>query len=339
MHTMRTTTFIVLLTAASAAFAHDPGLSSIVLRPEGTRLTATLRVNRVDLGLIGADHVDTLRSLAPAALEVSLDGHAVAPTGSDVTFEDGHALVRLDYPAAGARELSLRSHWMERLAFGHKQFVRLESAGGEVLAERLLGADAPQFEATLSVPSAPAGAPGFFRLGVEHILSGWDHLLFLATVLVVCGTLADALRTVSAFTLAHSLTLALATLGWVRLPASLVEPAIAGSIVIAAVLNLAGGVGVRERFGLTFAFGLVHGLGFAGALADLDVGTSLWSVLRSLLAFNGGVEAGQLAVASLLLPMLWSLARSPAYARVGARACSAAAALVGLVWFVERTVL
>jgi hypothetical protein len=339
VHTKRTTTFILLLAAAPAAFAHDPGMSSIVLRPDGSRLTATLRVNRADLRLIGADQADTLRSLAPAALVVSLDGHPVAPTGSDVTFEDGHALVRLDYPAAGARQLSLRSHWMERLTFGHKQFVRLEGAGGEALAERLLGADTPRFDATLSALHAPASTAGFFRLGVEHILYGWDHLLFLATVLVVCGTLADALRTVSAFTLAHSLTLALATLGWVRLPASLVEPAIAGSIVVAALLNLAGGVGVRERFGLTFAFGLVHGLGFAGALADLDVGTTLGSVLRSLLAFNGGVEVGQLAAASLLLPMLWSLARSPAYARVAARACSAAAALVGLVWLVERTVL
>src|SRR5262249_13759971 len=136
-----------------------------------------------------------------------------------------------------------------------------------------------------------------------------------------------------------SLTLAMATLGWVRLPASLVEPAIAGSIVIAAVLNLVGGVGVRERFGLTFAFGLVHGLGFAGALVDLDVGTTLWPVLRSLPAFKGGVGGGQLAVASRLLPMLWTLARSPAYGRLSARACSAVAALVGLVWFVERTVL
>jgi hypothetical protein len=334
---MRTPILILLLAAAPAAFAHDPGLSSIVLRAGGSRVSATVRVNRADLRLIGADRADALRISAPAALELSLDdGPPVAATASDVVFEDGHALVRLDYPAAGARRISIRSHWMERLAFGHKQFVRLEGAGGEVVAERLLGAGSSQFEATLSESPAPASGPAFFRLGVEHILAGWDHLLFLATVLVVCGTLADAFRTVSAFTLAHSLTLGLATLGWVRSPASLVEPAIAGSIVVAAGLNLAGGVGVRARFGLTFAFGLIHGLGFAGALADLEVGTSPSSVLRSLLAFNGGVEAGQLAVAAVALPLLWSLGRSPAYARVGVRACSMIAALVGLVWFVER---
>jgi hypothetical protein len=335
---MRTILASVIIAAASAAFAHDPGLSSIVLRPEGTRLTATVRINLADLRPIGADDVAALRALAPAALDLTLDGRRLEAVATEVTIEDGHALVRIGYPAAGTGRLQARSRWMERLAFGHKQFVRLEGPGGEVLAERLLGAAAPELDATLAGSASSAGS-GFFVLGVEHILTGWDHLLFLATVLVVCGTLAEALRTVSAFTLSHSLTLALATLGWVRLPASLVEPAIAGSIVAAAALNLVGGVGMRERFGLTFAFGLIHGLGFAGALADFDVGTNLWSVLRSLVAFNGGVEAGQLAVASLVLPMLWSLRRTAAHARAGVWACSVLAALLGLVWLVERTVL
>jgi len=334
---MRTFIISVILAAASAAFAHDPGLSSIVLRPDGGRLAATVRINLADLRLIDAGDGAALRALAPAALELSLDGRRLDAGATDVTIADGHALVRTEYPAAGAGRLVLRSRWMERLAFGHKQLVRLEAAGGGVVAERLLGADAPQLDATLA--GAPSTGRGFFALGVEHILTGWDHLLFLATMLVVCGTLGEALRTVSAFTLSHSLTLALATLGWVRLPASLVEPAIAGSIVAAAALNLVGGVGMRERFGLTFMFGLIHGLGLAGALADLDVGSSLWPVLRSLVAFNGGVEVGQLAVASLALPMLWSLGRTPKRARAGMRVCSAVAAVIGLAWLVERTVL
>lgn len=142
---------------------------------------------------------------------------------------------------------------------------------------------------------------------------------------------------VSAFTLAHSLTLALATLGGVRLPASLVEPAIAGSVVVAAMLNLVARGGAAERCGLTFTFGLVHGLGFAGALADLEVGTSLRQVLGAPVAFNGGVEAGQMAVAAFVLPLPWTLRRWPVYERAGLRACSLAAALLGCVWLVERT--
>ena len=106
-----TDTIIILLLAAAPAFAHDPGLSSIVLRTQGGRLTATVRVHRTDLRLIGADRAEALETLAPAALVVSLDGQPVAATATGVTFEDGHALVRLDYPAAGAHHLTLRSRW------------------------------------------------------------------------------------------------------------------------------------------------------------------------------------------------------------------------------------
>jgi hydrogenase/urease accessory protein HupE len=333
---MTSIALILLLAAAPAAFAHDPGLSGIVVEPDGAGLAVTVRVNRVDLRLAGRDDPQALRAMAPAALAVSLDGHAVAAGATDVRFEEAHAEARVLYPEANGQQLVLRSGWFEELAFGHKQLVRLVGDDGAVLAERLLGAGAPVFEAV--VHARGDGTHGFVRLGVEHILAGWDHLLFLLTVLVVCRGLADVVRAVSAFTVAHSCTLLLATLGWVRLPASIVEPAIAASILVTAVLNLVGGVRARERFALAFVFGLVHGLGFAGALADLgDAGG--WALWRSVVAFNVGVEAGQLAVAAAVLPLCWRLGRSPAYGGMALRGCSVAAAAMGLGWFVERTVL
>jgi len=333
---MTRTVLILLLAAAPAAFAHDPGLSGIVVRPDGAGLAVTVRVNRADLRLAGSDDPGRLRAMAPAALAASVDGHDLVAGETDVRFEDVHAEARVAYPEARGQRLVLRSGWFERLAFGHKQLVRLVGRDGAVVAERLLGADAPLFAA--DVHASEATSASFFRLGVEHILAGWDHLLFLATVLVVCTRLGDAIRAVSAFTVAHSLTLALATLGWIRLPAAVVEPVIAASIVVTACLNCLGGRGARERFVLTFGFGLVHGLGFASALADLG-GGGRWTMLRSVLAFNVGVEVGQMAVAASILPLLWRLGRSPAYAHAVVRGCSVAAALMGVGWFVERTVL
>jgi hypothetical protein len=333
---MTTLVLILLLAATPAAHAHDPGLSGIVMRTDGRGLAITVRVNRADLRLAGGDDPEALRAMAPAALGVSLDGRPLTPGDTEVRFEEAHAEARVLYPEARGTQLALRSGWFERLAFGHKQLAQLVGADGAVLAETLLGADAPVFETALGVSVGPAAA--FVRLGVTHILAGWDHLLFLATLLVVCTSPSEAIRAVSAFTVAHSLTLALAVVGWVRLPAALVEPAIAASIVVTACLNCLGVRGARERFGLTFGFGLVHGLGFAGALADLG-GMPGWPLLRSVLAFNVGVEVGQLAVAASLLPLVWRLGRSPAYARAAVLGCSGASMLLGAAWFVERTVL
>ncbi len=157
----------------------------------------------------------------------------------------------------------------------------------------------------------------YARLGIEHIFSGYDHLSFLLALLLVIPVgatgvsvrrgLGDVVRVVTAFTLAHSVTLLLAGLEVVRLPSRLVEPAIAASILFVAVENLLRTP--RHRFVLTFAFGLVHGFGFASILRE--VGLPPRGVLPSLLSFNLGVELGQLAVVALVAPMLTVL-RHPA---------------------------
>jgi hypothetical protein len=184
--------------------------------------------------------------------------------------------------------------------------------------------------------AAPSSLGGFVRLGMEHILSGLDHLLFLAALLLGSRGLRSLLIMITAFTAAHSLSLAAATLGWVHVSGDWVEPAIAASIVWVAVENLLAAQVSLRRHVLTFAFGLVHGLGFAEALTELHLNG--WPLARALLGFNLGVELGQALVVLLLAPALAWMARRVAGPRI-ARGLSVGIAGMGLVWLVQRVVL
>jgi hypothetical protein len=179
----------------------------------------------------------------------------------------------------------------------------------------------------------PSQAGQFLALGVQHIITGWDHLLFLAALLTGVRGAWRVLGIVTAFTAAHSATLALAVLKIVDIPSAIIEPAIAASIVWVALENLLAPGAAARRWMVALAFGLVHGLGFASALAEIRL--SGWPLASALLAFNAGVELGQAAVVLLLAPLFAWLARrsaAPAYAR----AISIALAIVGAAWFIER---
>ena len=147
----------------------------------------------------------------------------------------------------------------------------------------------------------------FFVLGFEHILIGYDHLLFLFALLVVCIKLRSLVLIVTAFTVAHSLTLALAYFKIVELPAAIVESAIALSIVFVAVENCLL-VHPKKRWLMTFLLGLIHGLGFAGVLRELAIPTS--NRILSLLTFNLGVEIGQILLVAAFFPLLFFLSNS-----------------------------
>jgi hypothetical protein len=206
---------------------------------------------------------------------------------------------------------------------------------------------------TIAVGGGAAQARAYFLEGVTHIWGGIDHLLFLVSLLLPAVlvrvrrgateawsaapnfgmSFADVAKIVTAFTLAHSITLALAALDVVSLPSGPVEAAIALSVVLAALNNLFPIVR-HGRWIAAFAFGLIHGFGFAGALAGLGLpGEGLaWS----LAAFNLGVEAGQLAIVAVFLPLAFALRDTLAYRRYVFGAGSVAIALVGAAWFVER---
>jgi hypothetical protein len=177
-------------------------------------------------------------------------------------------------------------------------------------------------------------ARSFLVLGVEHILTGYDHLLFLLSLLVAGVALRGLVRIITAFTVAHSITLSLAVLQVVALPAQWVEGAIALSITIVAVDNLRRhGQMPHGRWLLTFAFGLVHGLGFASVLQEFAIPRADLAV--SLLSFNLGVEVGQIGVVAGAFALLQIVARRRRQLVVR-RLVSAGAALAGVVWFVQR---
>jgi hypothetical protein len=146
--------------------------------------------------------------------------------------------------------------------------------------------------------------------------------------------LAPVAKTVTLFTLAHSVTLALAAAGWVRLSPSFVEPAIAATIMLAAFDNLRPLL-LRWRGAVTFGFGLVHGFGFAGVLGELQLPPAQFG--WALFQFNLGLELGQLAMVAAVVPLLFMLRHRAAYVPVVLRAGSVAALLMAALWLVERT--
>ncbi len=187
--------------------------------------------------------------------------------------------------------------------------------------------------------AAPVDFKSFIFLGLEHILTGYDHLLFLLSLLALGGGLRYLLKVVTAFTLAHSVTLALTTLGIIALPGRIIESGIALSIAYVAAENIFS----RNKFGLersrwiiTFIFGLLHGMGFAGLLGEMNLSTS--SLPVALVGFNLGVELGQLSVVIPTFLLLRWLERW----KIGPQlrwSASAFAIVAGLYWFVERAFL
>ncbi len=261
--------------------------------------------------------------------------------------------MRVTYPRPARGPLRFDALFLRRLTQPSAGVVLTVTGERAFLGQQVLRAEAPTLEVSLEpdaagAPASAAPAPSFrqfLALGVRHILTGYDHLLFLFALLVACRGWRAVLGVVTCFTVAHSITLALAGLDLVRIPARVVEPLIAVTIVAVGVENLyqaraaaAGGTRApsRSRYLLTFAFGLLHGFGFAMALRELGLGARGAPILRPLLGFNLGVEVGQLAVAAVALPALWQLRRLPVFARHGARALSVAIAGVGLVWLLQR---
>jgi hypothetical protein len=172
----------------------------------------------------------------------------------------------------------------------------------------------------------------FLRLGVVHIFTGYDHVAFLVGLLLAGGRLGRIVAIVTAFTAAHSVTLSLAALEVVRLPGPLVEATIALSIVYVAAEHLVGR-GHDRRVPASFVFGLVHGFGFATVLIGLGLPAA--GLVASLLAFNLGVELGQLAIVLAVVPLFRLLARTRADA-VATRSLAGALLVLGLLWLVER---
>jgi hypothetical protein len=354
-----------VLLLAGEARAHQVGLSRGVYVPRGAEVSAELTFARGELrGLVPEIDGDgdgalgdaelaaagpTLQAKVVSGFELLADGRpcAAAEARAMLVEEDGARVATRYTCPARPTALTLRVPLLPSLAFGHRhlgQFVLPGAPEGETLADVVLHRASP--EATVQLPAggeAPADAPSwpvaaYFRLGVEHILIGVDHLVFLLGLVIVGGRLRSLVAVVTAFTLGHSLSLALATLGvWSPGPA-IVEPAIALSIAYVGVENFfvedAAG-----RWRITLPFGFIHGFGFAGVLADLGLPPD--AVGLALLLFNLGVEAGQLLVLAVILGLLLAVGwrAAPGQRPPGARVLSAAIVAAGVFWFIERVFL
>jgi hydrogenase/urease accessory protein HupE len=358
---------------AGWAWAHDPGISTA----QGQLRAAVLEIAvgfapadaeqllppeaRVSGKWTQAEFVAAqplLAELAPQIFEVRAGGVELAPRETRVELAAGDALnFFLVFPRPPPGGITLRASQLGALPAGHRQFVIVVDERGATLAKKLLSAKDDAIEVAVAAPdgggvaggaggAGPASDPvetptfwGFLRLGVEHIWTGYDHLLFLFALLVVCRSFRAIVAIITCFTLAHSLTLALATLNVVNLPSRFVEAAIAASIVFVGLENLVRrGEEPKGRWALTFAFGLIHGFGFASVLRELGVGQGGQGLVMPLFTFNLGVEIGQVAVAAIVLPVVWRLRKNEKFLRRGVPALSAVVAAAGLYWLLERTV-
>jgi len=348
------------LGAQCAAQAHAPGLSTATLRVEPERLEATLVFSITDAGQLvdlpknreGQASKEALtaaaaelQAMAGQALEVKCDGQLVKPTEVRCAFDaSDNATVSLSFPARQCSRLAVTSSWLGRLPPGHRQFFSLQNPRGEVLAERLLSAGSNSVTVQLDAaepksagpPPRTNSFPDFLLLGVRHIWTGYDHLLFLFGLLLVTRNFVSALKIITCFTVAHSLTLAVATLSRVQLPGRIVEPLIAASIVYVGVENCLRGDDPKGRWLLAFGFGLIHGFGFASVLRELGVGANGGGIAVPLLSFNLGVELGQIAIAAVALPVIWKLQTWPGFVRRWVPALSVMVAVIGGYWFVVR---
>jgi hypothetical protein len=255
--------------------------------------------------------------------------------------DGAYAVLRFtaDCGAATPKELELEYTLFADLDPTHRGLLRAR-LGPDTLSG-VLGPDQPRFIVRAGERSRAAQFVDYGREGMWHIWIGFDHILFLVSLLLP-SVLAvprfrpafwDVFKVVTAFTIAHSITLALAALSVVTLPSRLVESAIAASVVLAALNNL-WPVVQRGRWLVAFTFGLLHGFGFASVLADLGLPQD--SLLLALVGFNLGVEAGQLAIVVLFLPLAYALRQTWLYRRLVLLGGSAAIALVAALWLVER---
>jgi hydrogenase/urease accessory protein HupE len=287
------------------------------------------------------------RTLA-GALQLRADGRLLAPAlgALDVRTGGDGAVTRVvqtvTFPgAAGVRELRMKASVFADVDPRARSIVRVHWRGHTRAFVRAGAGEIAVTEADLD-PSTLSVAWEFLRWGVHHIFVGYDHIAFLIALLLATASLRELIKIVTAFTLAHSVTLCLAGLGLLRIPTRISEALIAASIVYVAVENLrAAGNPPRHRALLAFSFGLVHGLGFATELRArlLELGGQL---LVPVVSFNVGVEIGQVAIVALVFPALSRLRSAPAEhaRRLRQRRLmkmgSVPILLLGLFWLVDR---
>lgn len=374
----------LMLLAAGAAQAHKPSDSYLSVSVQGIQISGQWDIALRDLdfaigldangdgditwGELRARH-DDIAAYAQARLLLQAQGQPcelrIGAQLVDEHTDGAYSVLPLQWACPTAAGGDVRSLVLEYRLFAdldpqHRGLLKLSAAGSTRTA--VFGPAAARQEFELGQTSGWRQFVDYAREGVWHIWIGFDHILFLLSLLLpavlvwrpsagprhgpawgraadwqpvpgAAQALWDVLRVVTAFTLAHSITLTLAALGVVSLPSRAVEATIAASVVVAALNNVFP-LFTGRRWTVAFGFGLVHGFGFASVLADL--GLPQGALVLALVGFNVGVEAGQLAIVAAFLPVAYALRRTVLY-RQGVRIAGSLliAALAG-VWFAER---
>ena len=364
----RTLLSLVLILWGTLAHGHKPSDSYLSLRIEGGSAQGQWDIALRDLDYaIGLDEngdgaltwgevrgrQDAINAYTLARLHIAADGKGCSLQPRDLLVDehtDGrYAVIRFGaFCPSSPQLLAVAYELFFDLDPQHRGLLRLEH--GERTDTAVFAPEARRFELVWSAPRQPwRELLTFAHEGVWHIWIGYDHILFLLSLLLPAAlvreagewraalgfrrTLWDVFKIVTAFTLAHSITLSLAAMKLVELPSRWVESAIAASVAVAAINNLYP-VLVRRRASLAFAFGLVHGLGFAAVLLDLGLPNHLR--LLGLVGFNLGVEAGQLAIVGVILPLAYGLSRSRLYSPLMLKFGSACIAGIAFLWLAER---
>jgi hydrogenase/urease accessory protein HupE len=340
---------VVLLMTTTAA-AHPVPFSYVDARVHGPAIECELVAHVFDLGhdlgiepserlldpALAAEQSKAIVALLSPRLSVAADGRVLTPAWSDPEVIADRQSLRLRvryHPDATPGVVSVTASLFPYDP-AHQTFLNVYEGGR--LTQAVLGGRDTRFDYYAGTATGVlAVIRRFIPSGIHHILIGPDHLLFLVGLLLVGGSVRRLALIVTAFTVAHSATLTLAALDVVSPPARLVEPAIALSVIYIGVDNLLVGRGRDMRAWIAFAFGFIHGFGFAGVLREMDLPPR--ALGWSLFSFNVGVEIGQLLVVAVVASALGALrSRSAAAGRLITVAGSAVVMAAGAFWFVQR---
>ncbi len=357
---------LILLLCQVGAWAHKASDSYLVVQANGATLTAQWDIALRDIDFaLGLDRdgnaeitwgelrarQDDLSAWALSRLEIARGGACPLKVSSlqvDEHTDGGYAVLHINGDCPGATgELALQYRLLFDLDNLHRGLLRLTIDG--TTHTTVLSPTSGVLHLSAAQASRWAQFTQYLVEGVWHIWIGFDHILFLLSLLLPAvlvvqmrqwqgvqrfGVAArEVLWVVSSFTAAHSITLSLAALGLISLPSRLVESAIALSVVLAAANNLWPLVAHR-RWLMAFGFGLIHGFGFASVLTELGLPAD--ALALSLLGFNAGVEVGQMAIVAAFLPLAFCLRNTRFYLRGVFRLGSWLTMLVALVWLIER---
>jgi hypothetical protein len=325
--------FALFLIMSTSARAHDVTRSDSKIEIDGRNVRVTLTLNPRELHNTGTSSREVYEAVqrhyfvrSPAA-----PLGAVLESYSDLagTLVQMHILYGFEQDVT---TLEVRSTLFQIMPADHQHFMIVRLNGN--LHEAILDSHTQAATFTGVQTTRLETMWRFVRLGVEHIFTGYDHLAFLLGLLVATATLGSLVRIITSFTIAHSITLALATFNVVILPTRLTESLIALSIGYVAAENLLD-FRAMKRYYITFIFGLIHGFGFSNVLREMELPKA--SLALSLFSFNAGVEIGQITFVLLIFPLVQDLVSS-GWKRLKP-AVSIGVACLAVYWFVQRAFL